>query len=96
MKTKHTPTPEELQTYLPILIKSGSENGRQDMKDWAVKNSERIVHAVNCHAELVEACKEALAWMQDPKGWENEHTSLKIYLPQILREAIAHAEGKGE
>jgi len=44
--------------------------------------------------ELVNACRESLAYLRDPNGWEKAHTPKHEYLPNMLEDALAKLEAK--
>jgi hypothetical protein len=44
--------------------------------------------------ELVEACREALAFLRDPNGWERAHNPKGEFLPNMLEAALAKLEAK--
>jgi len=50
-------------------------------------NAEYIVRAVNCHAELIEACKHALAFIESNMGAKG------IFRTNELYNVIKKAEG---
>ena len=62
----------------------------------AEANAEYIVRAVNCHEDLLDACKDLLCWAspgglhgQEPDGWSNQARAYCL----AARVAIAKAEG---
>jgi len=72
------------------------------------RNAEIIIAAVNaCFAvsplnplavaealpELVEACKESLAFLHDPNSWEKAHNPQGEFLPNMLEAALAKLKG---
>ena len=96
----HTPTPwkvsgnqiqsEKLNNYgnwILLEMPLRKEPTMQDMTEEDKANAEFIVHAVNAHDELVEACKLALDVLSydEPRSTKTE---------TILKNAIAKAEGK--
>lgn len=80
-KLQHTPTPQDLNDYelRGALISAGYSNFKAD----------EIVRAVNCHEELLHACKVAFDSMTSDKADG-------MPVGQILMEAIAKAEAHHE
>lgn len=58
-------------------------------------NARRIVTAVNCHDELVEACKAALIRITDLEDYLSENgTRIVRSCADQVRKALAAAEGR--
>ncbi len=92
-KPKHSPLPWSLdfedrcihgsdKEFVTHISESRFYDGRKD--DTAKVNAEFIVKAVNSHYDLLEACKYVV---------ENTHCSDLGYNGDVLRKAIAKAEG---
>ncbi|TLN00392.1 hypothetical protein FDZ73_19610 [bacterium] len=81
----------ECCTSYHIVDKNGHSLGVDSRFD--KEDAQFIVKAVNCHDELLEACKDALAWGFNREYANNDFSSAaKVY--RALKTVIAKAEGK--
>lgn len=95
-ETGHSPLPwfvdanVQNQIVQPLLSKRRRITCPPD-KD-GIDDAAFIVHAVNCHDELLEACKAALIEFKT----EGPSKLQRDYAEKLLAEAIARATGKQE
>lgn len=93
---KHTPTPWSLlpaRTLINIKGPSSEQIGQIPTSDEA--NAAFIVKAVNCHEELLEACKEALSALNIINKLTEGPMAMPTPQMQRLQEVIATAEKEG-
>jgi hypothetical protein len=93
---EHTPGPFEVRkfndTKSTSIYADGVNHSIASVKTPA--DAAFIVHACNCHDELLAACKRALSFLHIdvPLGTGNDHELMQCQI--ALQSAIAKAEGK--
>ncbi len=104
MKTKHTPTPWKVHKGNHCIAVMKNEQqltlthvGTSEPSQRVIADSEFIVQCVNCHDELLEACKIAFDMMCDACIQEgtfcwNERCQIDCKEYQHVKQAIEKAE----